>query len=342
MLLEMQSAMNNSQLHGSGPSASGSQTQPCLAKLASGAAPHAAPSFSPASSPQSSQSELSSDPEPALPMDTSPSSDSSSATDSGEEEVAGTGTRPGRKAEHLMEDTKEVWNHHNNLATVTHQLPRLPCTPQNPHTVEEEEDSLSRCPVRMSNSASSGQCHVQLLANADPTYPCSASMVGQSRGAHNSNGTQANGYYAGPAWSGGNRMHLVCTSDLNLNDPSQFKLVFDIWLMIFQTVCCFPEQVCPMNTSPYVDPRKSGHAIWEEFSMSFTPAVREVVEFAKRIPGFRELSQHDQISLLKAGTFEVCTKSKMTLLPFIYVVSISYLINIYIYYTFTVSVCVYT
>ncbi|KAF4100074.1 nuclear receptor subfamily 1 group D member 2b [Onychostoma macrolepis] len=63
--------------------------------------------------------------------------------------------------------------------------------------------------------------------------------------------------------------------------------------------------VCPMNTSPYVDPQKSGHSIWEEFSMSFTPAVREVVEFAKRIPGFKELSQHDQVSLLKAGTFEV-------------------------------------
>lgn len=225
MLLEMQSAMNNmmnnSQLHGSSPPASNSQTQPCPANLASGAAPHAAPSFSPASSPQSSQSELSSDPEPALPMDTSPSSDSSSATDSGEEEVAGTGTRPGRKAEHIMEDTQEVWNHHNNLATVTHQLPRLRCTPQNPHTVEEE-DSLSRCPVRMSNSASSGQCHVQLLANADPTYPCSASVIGQSPGAHNSNGTRANGCYAASAWSGGNRMHLVSTSDLNLNDPSQF------------------------------------------------------------------------------------------------------------------------
>lgn len=39
--------------------------------------------------------------------------------------------------------------------------------------------------------------------------------------------------------------------------------------------------------------------------MSFTPAVREVVEFAKRIPGFRDLSEHDQVSLLKAGTFEV-------------------------------------
>ncbi|XP_033836778.1 nuclear receptor subfamily 1 group D member 2a [Periophthalmus magnuspinnatus] len=63
--------------------------------------------------------------------------------------------------------------------------------------------------------------------------------------------------------------------------------------------------VCPMNTSPYVDPNKTSQEIWEEFSMSFTPAVREVVEFAKRIPGFRELSERDQVSLLKAGTFEV-------------------------------------
>lgn len=60
-----------------------------------------------------------------------------------------------------------------------------------------------------------------------------------------------------------------------------------------------------MNTSPYVDPSKPSQEIWEEFSMSFTPAVREVVEFAKRIPGFRDLSEHDQVSLLKAGTFEV-------------------------------------
>lgn len=63
--------------------------------------------------------------------------------------------------------------------------------------------------------------------------------------------------------------------------------------------------VCPMNTSPYVDPSKPSQEIWEEFSLSFTPAVREVVEFAKRIPGFRDLPEHDQVSLLKAGTFEV-------------------------------------
>ncbi|XP_060637907.2 nuclear receptor subfamily 1 group D member 2 [Anolis sagrei] len=63
--------------------------------------------------------------------------------------------------------------------------------------------------------------------------------------------------------------------------------------------------VCPMNKTPFVDPTKSGHEVWEEFSMSFTPAVKEVVEFAKRVPGFRNLSQHDQVNLLKAGTFEV-------------------------------------
>ncbi|XP_077158989.1 nuclear receptor subfamily 1 group D member 2 [Paroedura picta] len=63
--------------------------------------------------------------------------------------------------------------------------------------------------------------------------------------------------------------------------------------------------VCPMNKTPLVNPNKSGHEVWEEFSMSFTPAVKEVVEFAKRVPGFRDLSQHDQLNLLKAGTFEV-------------------------------------
>ncbi|KAJ3597299.1 hypothetical protein NHX12_000827 [Muraenolepis orangiensis] len=65
--------------------------------------------------------------------------------------------------------------------------------------------------------------------------------------------------------------------------------------------------VCPATDSPYVEPAgtEPGQEIWEDFSMSFTPAVREVVDFAKRIPGFLQLSEHDQVGLLKAGTFEV-------------------------------------
>lgn len=67
----------------------------------------------------------------------------------------------------------------------------------------------------------------------------------------------------------------------------------------------FSLQACPMNMKPHADPLKTPQEIWEDFSLSFTPAVREVVEFAKHIPGFGALSQNDQVALLKAGTFEV-------------------------------------
>ncbi|XP_063315151.1 nuclear receptor subfamily 1 group D member 1 [Pelobates fuscus] len=62
---------------------------------------------------------------------------------------------------------------------------------------------------------------------------------------------------------------------------------------------------CPMNPLPRGGPHRSVQEVWEDFSLSFTPAVREVVDFARHIPGFRDLTQQDQVTLLKAGTFEV-------------------------------------
>uniref|UniRef100_A0A8C4SCF8 Nuclear receptor subfamily 1, group D, member 4b n=1 Tax=Erpetoichthys calabaricus TaxID=27687 RepID=A0A8C4SCF8_ERPCA len=62
---------------------------------------------------------------------------------------------------------------------------------------------------------------------------------------------------------------------------------------------------CPLNAAPYCDPVRSSQQVWEDFSQCFTPAVKEVVEFAKSIPGFQALSQQDQVMLLKAGTFQV-------------------------------------
>ncbi|XP_067385678.1 nuclear receptor subfamily 1 group D member 1-like [Emydura macquarii macquarii] len=62
---------------------------------------------------------------------------------------------------------------------------------------------------------------------------------------------------------------------------------------------------CPLNASPYCTNGKSSQQVWEEFSQCFTPAVKEVVEFAKSIPGFQALCQQDQVMLLKAGTFQV-------------------------------------
>ncbi|XP_022597365.1 nuclear receptor subfamily 1 group D member 1-like [Seriola dumerili] len=62
---------------------------------------------------------------------------------------------------------------------------------------------------------------------------------------------------------------------------------------------------CPLNACPVSGVERTSQEIWESFSHCFTPAVKEVVEFAKGIPGFQELSQQDQVMLLKSGTFQV-------------------------------------
>ncbi|XP_038143245.1 nuclear receptor subfamily 1, group D, member 4a isoform X1 [Cyprinodon tularosa] len=62
---------------------------------------------------------------------------------------------------------------------------------------------------------------------------------------------------------------------------------------------------CPLNACPVSGAERTSQEIWESFSQCFTPAVKEVVEFAKGIPGFQELSQQDQVMLLKSGTFQV-------------------------------------
>ncbi|XP_059924417.1 LOW QUALITY PROTEIN: nuclear receptor subfamily 1, group D, member 4b [Gadus macrocephalus] len=62
---------------------------------------------------------------------------------------------------------------------------------------------------------------------------------------------------------------------------------------------------CPLNACPVAPSSRSSQEVWESFSQCFTPAVKEVVEFAKSIPGFQSLEQHDQVMLLKSGTFQV-------------------------------------
>ncbi|XP_051527891.1 nuclear receptor subfamily 1 group D member 2-like isoform X1 [Myxocyprinus asiaticus] len=266
MLLEMQNAMNNmmNNSHGNQPLPLSNMNERASEDSGSG---HS--SCSSSTSPRSNQSEPSHDPESLVTMDTSPNSDSSSAMDSGEEEVIGTVTRahqdtfmynqeqgivPSEAPNNFSHCTKEAWNQQINASSVTNHNPPLSYGPQEPEKSSRDINTLSSCSIRPHNSSSEG-----------------AFLQNFSFRAQNNNESHVNGSYSVPPCAWGNRMHLVC----------------------------------PMNTSPYVDPQKLGHSIWEEFSMSFTPAVREVVEFAKRIPGFKDLSQHDQVSLLKAGTFEV-------------------------------------
>ncbi|XP_061117691.1 nuclear receptor ROR-alpha A isoform X2 [Conger conger] len=50
---------------------------------------------------------------------------------------------------------------------------------------------------------------------------------------------------------------------------------------------------------------KALDVMWQHCALKLTDAVQYVVEFAKHIPGFRELCQNDQIVLLKSGSMEV-------------------------------------
>ncbi|RWS17566.1 ecdysone-induced protein 78C-like protein [Dinothrombium tinctorium] len=45
--------------------------------------------------------------------------------------------------------------------------------------------------------------------------------------------------------------------------------------------------------------------MWQHFAVLVTPTIQRVVEFAKRIPGFLELTQDDQLILIKLGFFEI-------------------------------------
>ncbi|XP_036394414.1 nuclear receptor subfamily 1 group D member 2a [Megalops cyprinoides] len=271
MLLEMQSAMNNmmnnNQMHSQ---LTATLTPPYAAEpTPEDSTSSSSPSYSPASSPERSQ-ESSSDSEPLVAMDTSMSSASSSySSDSGEDEVIGTVTRAHKET--------FMYNQEHSKA------------PPSPAVAERGGDGSVVDWNRRNNRSTVTGHHLpsgtvqpvtNRLCSDNPHGHCPTQQFSNALRGHcpaYAHSLPHRGYITEPVvnsrqlWTEGNRMHLVC----------------------------------PMSVSPYVDPCKSSHEIWEEFSMSFTPAVREVVEFAKKIPGFRDLSQHDQVSLLKAGTFEV-------------------------------------
>lgn len=61
---------------------------------------------------------------------------------------------------------------------------------------------------------------------------------------------------------------------------------------------------CPLNAALARDPNDNNPE-WEDFYDFYTPAIISVVNFAKSVPGFTVLNQDDQVTLLKAATFEV-------------------------------------
>ncbi|KAJ8879952.1 hypothetical protein PR048_020573 [Dryococelus australis] len=75
------------------------------------------------------------------------------------------------------------------------------------------------------------------------------------------------------------------------------------WLAVTRIEATCLVDACPLNPNPH--PLTGQQEMLQDFSKRFSPAIRGVVEFAKRIPGFSLLPQDDQVTLLKAGVFEV-------------------------------------
>ncbi|XP_010169684.2 nuclear receptor ROR-gamma-like, partial [Antrostomus carolinensis] len=58
------------------------------------------------------------------------------------------------------------------------------------------------------------------------------------------------------------------------------------------------EEICTYQRKPMAE-------MWQRCAGRVTEAIQHVVEFAKRLGGFMDLCQNDQIVLLKAGAMEV-------------------------------------
>nr|XP_040021478.1 nuclear receptor subfamily 1 group D member 2a [Gasterosteus aculeatus aculeatus] len=285
MLLEMQNAMNN-MLSSNSPLQSmlhGHQSPPLPAEPKSASSPASSSSSasdSPACSNPSSP-RFPQDSESVVSMDTNFSSGSSCASDSGEDEAAATASRQNRGAFACSQQRSPGWDRASPLTGAV-VPPQTGCNGRMAAQQQQQQQGSRSCwnsnvvaggyqdrpyciSPRVTNTAYREESEVH-QQQLNSAPSCKHSEDFQRQLGFN---TQTG--YSGPTSCVNSRAHLVC----------------------------------PMNSSPYVDPCKPSQQVWEEFSQSFTPAVRDVVDFAKSIPGFRDLPEHDQVGLLKAGTFEV-------------------------------------
>ncbi len=66
------------------------------------------------------------------------------------------------------------------------------------------------------------------------------------------------------------------------------------------------------STSTSTTPTKPNEIVWDNFIEAMVPLIMDVVKYCKYIPGFNQILQHDQVQLLKQGSFEViCVNSFM-------------------------------
>uniref|UniRef100_A0A3Q3XSI9 Uncharacterized protein n=1 Tax=Mola mola TaxID=94237 RepID=A0A3Q3XSI9_MOLML len=199
------------------------------------------------------------------------------------------GRIPKREKQRLLDEMQSYMNSLNESASIEMEVsppPDAPCSPQ----IQTNEGAGSVLHGTLSFQSSSAQ-------EPPMSHPASQTQ-------HTVPGEQANmalSYHA-PSNNTNNNENNANIDNAKYGFSSN------------QNQCPYSEiipkrflsfQACPLNSCPVAPASRSSQEVWESFSQCFTPAVKEVVEFAKSIPGFQNFSQHDQVMLLKSGTFQV-------------------------------------
>lgn len=79
------------------------------------------------------------------------------------------------------------------------------------------------------------------------------------------------------------------------------QFTFNNTMTMRQSLC--EKLACPASVATLDD--HMANACWKAYESRFNEAITDVVNFAKRIPGFTALETDDQIILIKGGSFEV-------------------------------------
>lgn len=108
---------------------------------------------------------------------------------------------------------------------------------------------------------------------------------------------------------GGNTATLVTLTTNNSHLELLTKAVTDAHIhtcvLTTDQIVNVMRKQCDLNRIVYFK-NLSHENQWLECAQKLTDMIKQIIEFAKMVPGFMKFSQDDQIVLLKAGSFELC------------------------------------
>ena len=85
-----------------------------------------------------------------------------------------------------------------------------------------------------------------------------------------------------------------------------------IWPTTFEKIRYRYLERPPIRANNNYNRQMNNEVIWDTFIDAMVPLIMDVVKYCKFIPGFNQILQHDQVQLLKQGSFEViCVNSFM-------------------------------